>query len=166
MVTKVQLEELVQPQSIMDRAMLRAELEATRSTFRTLLDAVGGSRWHEKSPTTDWTLGEVMLHLTWSLEYLPQEVEHARRGKGMFNMPDWLGNPLSYWYVRLLARNCTPASIWQRYDKAMDNVLDTLATVPDSDWELGAKFYGHGFYSVADLFHTPAQHLAEHTAGL
>jgi hypothetical protein len=31
---------------------------------------------------------------------------------------------------------------------------------------LGADFYGEGFHTVADLFETPARHLAEHTAGL
>ena len=38
--------------------------------------------------------------------------------------------------------------------------------IADGDWELGANFYGHGFYTIEGLFHTPAQHLAEHTAAL
>ena len=59
-----------------------------------------------------------------------------------------------------------PAALVRRYDAAMDATLAALATVPDSDWGLGARFYGHGFYTVADLFATPGQHLAEHTTPL
>jgi hypothetical protein len=103
--------------------------------------------------------------LTWALEQLPAEVASARLGKGMFNFPDWLGSPLSYWYTRWLARNATPESLGRRYDAAMTAVIRTLDEVEESDWSLGAEFYGHGFYTIAELFHTPAAHLAEHTAG-
>lgn len=54
----------------------------------------------------------------------------------------------------------------RRYDAAMVAVLDTLDAVADGDWELGANFYGHGFYTIEELFHTPARHLVEHTATL
>jgi hypothetical protein len=37
--------------------------------------------------------------------------------------------------------------------------------VKDSEWALGADFYGHGFHSIADLFRVPADHVKEHTAG-
>lgn len=79
---------------------------------------------------------------------------------------EWLADPLSYWLNRWLARGSTPDSIRRRYDAAMMATIAALDTVPDSDWLLGAEFYGHGFHSVADLFQTPARHLAEHTAGL
>jgi hypothetical protein len=111
-------------------------------------------------------MAEVCVHLTWALEYLPKEVSSARRGKGMFNFPKWLADPGSFWYVRLLARNITREAIWHRYNAAMDAAIKALEMVPDSEWELGAAFYGEGFHSVADLFRTPAKHLAEHTIGL
>ncbi len=155
-----------QPRPVPDRQVLRAELETTRATFHQRLDAVVGDRWRQKCPGSAWTVREVFAHLTWALEYLPKEVQSARRGKGMFNMPKWLGDPLSYWYVRVIARSSTPESIRRRYDNAMNATLAALETVPDSDWQLGAQFYGEGFYTVADLFQTPAEHLAEHTAGL
>jgi hypothetical protein len=152
-----------------DRAALWAELEATRTAFLAFLDALSPGQWREKSPSSAWTQGEVALHLTWALEQLPQEVASARRGRGMFNSPkqlDGLADALSYWYTRWLARKATPASIALRYDAAMTAVLHSLDEVKDSDWALGAPFYGHGFYSIEDLFHTPAEHLAEHTGGL
>lgn len=149
-----------------DRTKLRADLEATRAAFHRLLDAAAGERWHAKSATGAWTVGEVLVHLTWALEQLPQEVAMARRGKGMFNMPKWIADPGSFWIIRRQARKSDPQSLRRRYDAAMAAVLAALEAVPDSDWGLGARFYGHGFYTVADLFATPAEHLAEHTTAL
>ena len=155
-----------QPRQVTARQALRAELEATRAAFHERLASVPAERWREKYPGSAWTVGEVFVHLTWAIEYLPKEIEMARQGKGMFNMPKWLADPLSYWMIRYMARNSTPSSVRQRYDAAVDATLQALESIPDSDWGLGANFYGHGFYTVADLFHTPAEHLAEHTAGL
>lgn len=158
----------IHAQPIPDRAKLRAELEATRRAFQTLLESASDRRWHQKSASSAWTFGEVMVHLTWALEQLPEEVASARRGKGMFNFPKYLAflaDPLSYWLVRWIARNATPASVAHRYNVAMDAVIHTLTEVKESDWALGADFYGEGFYTIAELFHTPAEHLEEHTVG-
>jgi hypothetical protein len=149
-----------------EREALRAGLEATGAAFQDLLDSISDDQWGRKSPASAWAVAEVFVHLTWALEYLPKEVASARRGKGMFNFPKWLGDPVSYWYVRLLARNSTREVMRRRYDAAMDAAIKALEMVPDSDLELGAAFYGEGFHSVADLFRAPAKHLAEHTAGL
>lgn len=111
-------------------------------------------------------MAEVFVHITWALEYLPEEIARARRGQGMFNVPKWLADPAMYWYICLIARNSTPESVRCRYDSAMDAVIKAMETVPDSDWQLGAEFYGEGFYTVADLFQVPAHHLAEHTTDL
>lgn len=152
-----------------DRAAMRAELEATAAAFCTLLRSLSSERWRQKSPTSAWTVAEVAVHLTWALEQLPKEVASARRGKGMFNSPQslaWLADWLSYWLTYWMARKATPEAISRRYAAAMTAVLRTLDEVQERDWARGAPFYGHGFYSIADLFHTPAEHFAEHTAGL
>lgn len=154
-----------QTKASVDRAALRAELEATRTAFQVFLNALSAEQWRQPSPHSAWTMAEVALHLTWALEQLPQEIASARRGKGMFNFPKWLGEPLSYWYTRWLARNATPEALGRRYDAAMIAVLQTLDAVQEGDWGLGAPFYGHGFYTIAELFHTPSAHLAEHTTG-
>lgn len=151
---------------IVDRAALRAELEATHARFRTLVAAIPATRWQQLSPGSAWTVGEVMVHLTWALEQLPAEVASARRGKGMFNYPAWFANPASYWINRWNARGVTRAAVVRRYDAAMTAVLASLDAVGDGEWDLGANFYGHGHYTIEALFHTPAQHLAEHTAAL
>ena len=154
-----------QPQANVDRAAIRAELEATRTAFHAFLNSLSAEQWRQQSPTNAWTMAEVVVHLTWALEQLPQEIASARRGKGMFNFPKWLGEPLSYWYTRWLARNATPAALGRRYDAAMTAVIQTLDEVQAGDWGLGAPFYGHGFYTIAELFHTPRAHLAEHIGG-
>jgi hypothetical protein len=156
----------VQASSAPDRAALRAELDATRRAVLRLIGAVTASQWRTKSPACDWTMAEVFVHLTWALEYLPAEVARAKRGQGMFNMPKRLADPLSYWYMRWLARRAKPEAIARRYDAAMAAAIRVLNEVNDGDWALGAGFYGEGFHSVLDLFHMPAQHVAEHTAGL
>ena len=145
-----------------DRARLADGLEKTRDAFHRLVDSTSGDGWREKSPNSAWRRGEVLVHLAWALEYLPQEVEMARQGKGMFNMPRWIADPGSYWMIRWQARKSDPASVRRRYDLAMDAAMRALEAVPDGDWERGAEFYGHGFHTVAMLFEAPGQHLAEH----
>lgn len=155
-----------QPKVDCDREAIRAELEATRIAFHGLLRSLSNDQWRQKSPASAWTMAEVADHLTWALEQLPKEVASARRGKGMFNYPKYLANPLSYWITRWEARKATPESIGRRYNSAMAAVVRTLDEVKESEWVLGAEFYGHGFYTIADLFHTPAEHFAEHTVGV
>jgi hypothetical protein len=155
-------------QASVDRMALRIELEGTRAAFQMFLNALSADQWNQKSPGSAWTMAEVAVHVTWALEQLPQEIASARRGQGMFNSPkslNWLADQLSYWMIRWMARKATPEGIRLRYDAAMAAVLRTLDEVTERDWVLGASFYGHGFYSIADLFHTPAEHFAEHTAG-
>lgn len=48
----------------------------------------------------------------------------------------------------------------------MAAVFLALEGIADSEWDLGANFYGHGFYTIEALFHTPAQYLKEHTVAL
>lgn len=153
-------------QTVVNRDEIAAELETTRATLHRLLDSISDDRWLQKSPGSAWTVKEVFVHLTWALEYLPKEVTLARQGKGMFNMPKWFADPVSYWLMRWHARSASRESIRRRYDAAVDAAIAALETVPDSDWLLGAEFYGEGFHTVADLFRGPARHLTEHTAGL
>ena len=134
--------------------------------FHRLLDDTAGARWRQKSPTCAWTVGEVLVHLTWALEQLPQEVAAARRRQGHVQHAKVDRRPGSFWIIRRQARKSDPASLRRRYDTAMDAVLAALETVPDSDWGLGARFYGERFYTVAGLFATPGRHQVEHATGM
>jgi hypothetical protein len=149
-----------------DRTAICAELEATRAAFHRMVDSLSEADWHHKSSSSDWTVGEILVHLTWSLEYLPREVAQALRGKGMFNMPKVVADPLSYLYMRWLARTATKDSVTRRYDSAMAAVIAALNDIDDKDWAKGANFYSEGFYSIEDLFHTPIDHFKEHSVGI
>lgn len=155
-----------QVQRLSDREALRAELEATQNNVQHWLASLTDDEWQRKAATSAWTVAEVFVHLTWALEQLPAEVASAKRGRGMFNYPKFVADPFSYWSTRLEARRATRSQLAQRYAAAMAQALQALDTVQAGEWMLGADFYGEGYYTVADLFRTPAQHLAEHTRGL
>jgi hypothetical protein len=165
-IAPVTIDPVTKARSSHNREAMSAELEATRTAFLALVDATSDERWQRKSLTTRWTEGQMLVHLTWALEQLPREVASARQEIGMFNYPKRIADPLSYWYTRWIARNATRESIAQRYDAAITAVIKALNEVQDNDWERGARFYGERFYTVAELFQTPAHHLAHHTVGL
>ncbi|HEY8745778.1 MAG TPA: DinB family protein [Chloroflexota bacterium] len=145
-----------------DVAAIREALARTQGEFQALLASLAPGDWRRKAAASAWSVGELIAHLTWSVEQLPREITAARRGNGMFNMPAWLRDPLSLIYTRWLARGYDPQSAAQRYAAAIMAVDALLDTVGDDDWQRGARFYGERFYSVADLCQTPSQHLAEH----
>lgn len=89
------------------RATVQAELAAMRVTIQQLLARVSDADWRRRSANPSWTVGEVLTHLTWSLEHVPREVECARRGRGMYNLPPILFGPLNMLATRLLARRYT-----------------------------------------------------------
>lgn len=148
------------------RATLRAEMEAARSSFRELVGGVSESVWASRAPGSKWTGKQLLHHVTWALEQLPKEIESAKRDRGMFNYPKLIADNGSYWMVRWEARKETRETILARYDAAMDRAIASLETVGGAEWKRGARFYGEGFYTVADLFRTPTEHLAEHSGPL
>ena len=148
------------------RRTLLAEIEATGDSFRHLVERISDVTWNYRAPGSKWTGKQLLHHLTWALEQLPLEVESAKREKGMFNYPKLIADTGSLWLVKWQARRQTRESLLARYESALERVVGALASVEDRDWTRGAKFYGEGFYSVADLFHTAANHFQEHAATL
>ena len=146
-----------------DRGALAAEIEATRIAFRALATGLSEDRWAERAVGSKWNGRQLLEHITWSLEQLPKEVESAKRENGMFNFPGALANAGSYWMVKWSARKATREELLARYEGAIARVLESLEGVQADEWPRGAKFYGERFYSVEDLFHTPAAHFGEHS---
>jgi hypothetical protein len=147
-----------------ERAALRAEIEATRDAFRSLVASLPENRWREVATGSKWNGRQLLEHITWSLEQLPKEIESARNERGMFNYPKVLANAGSLWMVKWSARKATRESLSARYDAAIEKILGSLKAVQENEWTRGARFYGEGFYSVADLFRTPANHFQEHAS--
>ena len=147
-----------------DREAIRAGMEAIRVAFRQLLDDLAEADWRRRYPGSAWTVGELLTHLTWSLELVPREVEHARRGKGMFNLPPLVRDPLSMIATRGAARGQTRQSIAARYESAHAAALRTLDGVKDDEWHRGAPFWGEGFRDIEGLFRAITHHFDEHAA--
>lgn len=144
------------------RAEVHSELAATQAAVQQLLASVSAADWRRRSANPAWTVGEVLAHLTWSLEQVPREVERARRGRGMYNLPPILFGPLNMLAVRLVARRYTRQTISRQYDAAYAAALRSLDGVRDDEWRRGAPFYGEGFKDIEALFRGQARHLAEH----
>lgn len=144
------------------RGALRAELAAAQSDVHHLLDSVSDADWGRRSANRAWTVGELLAHLTWSLEQLPREVERARQGRGMYNLPPALLGPLNVLVTRLYARRHTARTIARRYDDAAAAALRVLEGVRDDEWALGGDFWGEGFHDVEALCRAQARHVAEH----
>lgn len=145
---------------------LQAELQATRESFRELTQALPDGMWSNRAPGSKWTGKQLLHHVVWALEQLPKELEAASRGQGMFNYPKFIADPGNYWLVKWEARGQTRDSLLARYDAAMDRVVDAVPRIPSGDWTKGARFYGEGFFSIADLLRTAATHFEEHAAAL
>lgn len=144
------------------REEIRAELSATRAAFHELLNGLSAADWRRKTSNPAWTVGNLLHHLVWSLEMLPREVASARRGKGMFNLPPAVRDPLSAAYMRLGTRGQSLPTIRRRYDAALAAALRALDEVRDDEWRRGAPFWGEGFIDIEGLFRAQARHLAEH----
>ena len=144
------------------REEIRAELAPARVVFLELLGSLTDADWRRATSNPAWAIGHLLHHLVWSLEQLPREVESARRGKGMFNFPRFLRDPLSAAYTRLGARRQSLTTIARRYDAAYAAALRTLDEVRDDEWRRGAPFWGEGFIDIEGLFRAQAHHLAEH----
>ena len=93
---------------------------------------------------------------------MPREVASARQGKGMFNFPRFVRDPLAALYTRLGARRESLATITRRYDTAHAATLRTLDEVRDDEWQRGAPFWGEGFITIEGLFRAQSRHLMEH----
>jgi hypothetical protein len=144
------------------RLDLQAELAATRAAVQRILAGMSDADWRRRSANPTWTVGQVLTHLTWSLEHVPREVEGARKGRGMYNLPPILFGPLNMLATRLVARRYTRQTLAQHYDAAYAAALRTLEGVGDDEWRRGAHFFGEGFKDIEELFRGQARHLAEH----
>jgi hypothetical protein len=143
-------------------AEVQADLAATRVAVQQIFAGMSDADWRRRSANPAWTIGEVLAHLTWSLEQVPREVESARRGRGMYNLPAFLLGPLNVLVVRRYARRYTRQTLALQYEAAYAAALRALEGVKDNEWRLGAPFYGEGFKDIETLFRAQARHVAEH----
>jgi hypothetical protein len=154
-----------------DRAVLRAELEATRDAFHGLVGRLSPADWRRKSSVPDWTVGEVAVHVTVYLTtVIPRGVSFARAGRRGGGFPPAIAHsPIGDWlntaWARWLARRETPESLLRVYDAAHDDVLRLLDSVGDVEWTKTTYTLGRRM-SVHELFHVHPVHFLDHAAQL
>ena len=153
-----------QPLTTPDKESIRAEIESTRADFHTLLDSLSADDWKRKSANPAWTVGQLMYHLAWGGTFVLSELKSAKRGKG-FNPPQFLINPVNVAITRFGAMRSSRASIERKYDDGMEQLLRALNDVQPGEWEKSSTNFGVT-HRVQDVFHIPAEHLAEHTADI
>jgi len=145
------------------RAAIRADLEATRHRFHALLATLSEEDWPRHGATTSWSIGELLAHLTLSLERVPPQVARARRGQGMLNGPPILLHARTVLQARRVAATADRHHLGRRYDAAHASVLATLEDVRDDEWAKGARCF-HRYQTVAAILRRPAAHFEEHAA--
>ncbi len=147
-----------------DREAIRAELEATRTAYRALLESLSPEDWKKKSGNPAWSVGQLMWHIPWATGYLPRVVNACRKGKG-FNPPAWLMDPVNVLTTRLGSRGATPKSVAAKYDAVHATIIACLEGVKDSEWQLGVRSFGE-HYTIESAFHGAAGHFREHEADI
>ncbi|MBX3070112.1 MAG: DinB family protein [Thermomicrobiales bacterium] len=143
---------------------MRAQLAATREAFHSLLDKLSDDDLQQPSLNPKWTNGALLSHIIVSLRFLPLAVASAKRGRGMFNLPAPVFDPVNATIASVLGKHQSIASLRHRYDSAFDAALTRLDGVQPEELQRGANFYRSGFHDIRRLYESQAHHLAEHGA--
>ena len=122
------------------REEIRAELEATREAYRALLDSLSEEDWKKASGNPAWTVGQVLVHMTFAPRMLPADVGMIRRGGWMPRLPAFLFNWSNVLMTRWMARKETIHTVGALYDAAHASALAVLDTIQDDEWELGREY--------------------------
>jgi hypothetical protein len=143
---------------------LRKQIEEAQAGFHELLGSLSDADFKKKSGNQSWSNGQLLWHCGWGLEFVPQGVDRALKGKDL-NIPRGLFNVLNPWITRWGSRGITRDSVAKKYDEANAKVLALLETIKDEDWSKGSKITGD-FQTVQHHFAIPHEHFAEHKADI
>jgi hypothetical protein len=146
--------------SLPDRQAVREEIERTRKAFHELLDSLSDDDWKKKSANPAWSVGQLMWHMGYGIEYFPKFVEYCRRGSGP-NPPSWLVDPGNRLLTIFGSRGAKPEAVAMKYDSAHDAIIASLDGVGDDEWSKSARVYGND-YTIESIFREVAVHYREH----
>jgi hypothetical protein len=149
-----------------DLATIRADMEATRTAYHRLLDALSDADLQRPCVISKWTIQEVLCHMALLIEQaVPMMVKQARKGKPMPSLLDTrFGHWMNYQMAVRAARKATRASIAQRYDTAHSNLLQLLENVRESEWDLPTAYPDGRPLTLETVFHVPTEHFELHAA--
>lgn len=147
-----------------DKDEIRAEWAAMREGFHQLLADIPRAAWRRKSKSTRWNIAELCAHIAHDVEGVPMFVDHARRGKDLFNLPLFISNPVNWLITKVMGRKATPESLARKYDEDYEKALTVLDTIEAAEWQCGANFFGEGYWTIAFIFRQSPRHFQEHAA--
>ena len=144
------------------RSSTRAELEATRATFRDLVQPLSSEAWNRRSASSRRTVGQVCMHAISYLDrMLPVGVANARAHKNFPDMPGFVANPLNLLLSIMISRGSTPQSALASYDRAHAAALVLLEGIKVDEWPLSTRIPG-GEFTVEGIFRHHTVHFREH----
>ena len=147
-----------------DKAALRNELESTRAAFHALLDSLSEADWKKKSANAAWSVGQLMWHLGFGMDFFPRAIEYCRKGTGP-NPPAFVIGIGNVMITRFGSRGATPRSASEKYDEGNAKLLSLLDSIGDDEWSKSARIYQND-YTIAKLFPEVTVHFREHEADI
>lgn len=158
---------------------IRAELEATRTDFQTLLASFSERDLRRQSRNPGWTNGEILTHMTFGFIILNALLPMARLW-GRF--PRWSSKSFAStlnafttpfnWVnalgARLQARVFTHQRIGRVYDWVHFALMRQLEGIKGEEWERGMHYPTrwdanfNEFMTIRELFHYPVKHFNFH----
>ena len=143
------------------REHIRTELEKTRAAFLDLLQTISDDDLRRKSANAAWTVKELLFHIVLGLEYVPKEVNAARKGKNLMAMPQSLYDRLIIGFTRLGALFQNRQSLLKKYERAYDAVLTCLDSIDETEWQKTTTYF-YVEATIEELFHRQVIHFEEH----
>jgi hypothetical protein len=149
-----------------DLTAIRADMEATRSAYHTLVESISDADLDRPCAISKWTLKELLCHMALLVEQaVPMMVKQARKSRGMPRLLDTrFGHWMNYQMAVRAARKATRQSLLDRYDAAHANLIGLLDGVRDGEWSLPTAYPDGRQLTMATIFHVPAEHLDLHAA--
>ena len=156
------------------REALREEIMETRQRFHQLLVRVPDEAFDLPSTTPEWTIGEVLYHMSLAPRFLTTDVKMIIRQSWFYRLgirlvPKWLFDGLMVRLTRFGARHLSRQFLAKEYDKAHALTLAALDTVADEDFEKSMEYPDwdpllSGQVTLERLFHYVTVHFNWHAA--
>lgn len=149
------------------REQLRAEIEATCGDFHQLLSAIPDEMLDLPSANPEWTIREVLYHMSLAPRNLPADVSMIKKLRWVPKLPPGPFDRLNAYLTRRGARGLDKISLAEKYDQATEKALQALESVQDDQWQLGVEYPNwdpmlSGFVTLERLFHYIALHFKVH----
>lgn len=125
-----------------NKNLLHKQLFDAKKTFDKTIEILTNEDWKKKCGEKPFSIGEVMMQITSSLEFLPHVIKDIRRGKGFTPPPKIITKLIGFFFMGFLGRDLTREEIKVRYDAAHKKAISLLGTIDENDWQKKAKFFG------------------------